>query len=192
MQPGSQNELALRRRIASGDQQAADEFDSCFRPILTRFLQNRVPYQDHQDLIQETFLAAFQSIRNESFVLHKQLGAWLVGILKNKLAVYWRSHKRTEERVVAMNTVEQLATLNSVGDSTVVEVALDVERILRSLSKRQRAILLLNLRYGLNTEQIAAAFKMPPGSVGRILAEAKQFLRSSQKQVKKSSMGTDR
>jgi RNA polymerase sigma factor (sigma-70 family) len=192
MQPGSEDELTLCRRIASGDQQAADEFDSYFRPILSRFLQNRIPYQDHQDLLQDTLLAAFQSLQDAGFVLRKTVGAWLVGILKNKLADYWRSHKRTEERLIAMNSVDQLARLKSVGDSTLVEVALDVERILSSLSKRQRVILLLNLRYGLSTEQVAAALKMPPGSVGRILAEAKRLLRCPQKQLKKISGGSDR
>ncbi|MBM4206800.1 MAG: sigma-70 family RNA polymerase sigma factor [Gammaproteobacteria bacterium] len=63
------------------------------RPVLFRYalLQLR-DYDLADDLVQETLLAAWQSLAN--FEGKAQLRTWLIGILKHKIADHWRRSAR--------------------------------------------------------------------------------------------------
>ena len=196
MEPLSPGDRALIAQIAAGDQRAADSFDARFRPQLLRFAQGRrIPIQDQKDLIQEVLLAAFQEIRKDNFQGKSSLGTWLVGILSHKIADYWEQNQRESDRIVSIEKSRPTAVqspIDRIPDPTPhPDAALEVREILATLPKEHRVILLLNITEGWTTDEIAAALKMPPGTVGRVLWEAKQLLRGNQRILKKLAQGKD-
>src|ERR1022692_2678884 len=178
MEPLSPGDRALIAQSAAGDQRAADSFDARFRPQLLRFAQGRrIPIQDQKDLIQEVLLAAFQEIRKDNFQGKSSLGTWLVGILSHKIADYWERNRREGDR---MDRTEdsRLAAPQSAIDripdpASHPDAALEIRDILATLPKEHRVILLLNITEGWTTGEIAVALKLPSGTVGRVLWEAK-------------------
>jgi len=125
-------------------------------------------------------MAAFQAIKNGNFRGRSALGTWLVGILKHKIADYRAAQQREQKAIVPMTDpllFDTRSHADAVSDiRSDPSIGIEVERLLQRLPKLHRAVLLLNIREGLNTEQIAAATKLPPGTVGRILWEAKRML----------------
>ncbi len=190
MIPKHEEEASLLALIAQGDQSAAEVFDARFRPKLLRFVRGRV-HRDHEDdLAQETLQAAFHAIKNGDFNGRSALGTWLVGILKHKLSDYWAAQKRERNTAVTVFS-EAGSQVDAVADpGSDPNLRIEVDQLLRALPKLHRAVLLLNVREGLNTDQIAAATKLPSGTVGRILWEAKRILRK-QRDLKKLPPKTD-
>jgi RNA polymerase sigma-70 factor (ECF subfamily) len=190
MEPNSEDNRSLVARIAAGDREAADTFDALFRGRLLRFAQSRrVPNQDHNDLVQDVLFAAFRSIQQGGYREAASLGTWLIGILNHKIADYWEHHQRERDRLVpigssAASTIQ--ADLDRVsGSQAAPDNAIEVREILGTLPKEHRVVLLLNLTEGWTTEEIAALLKMRPGTVGRILWEAKRMLREKGLSLKK-------
>ena len=65
-----------------------------YRPMIAAYLRSLVGGDSYQaeDLTQETFLAAHQSL--SQFEQGGNFGAWLLGIAKNKARMHWRSASR--------------------------------------------------------------------------------------------------
>jgi RNA polymerase sigma factor (sigma-70 family) len=111
-------------------------------------------------------------------------------ILKHKIADYWETHRREQDHLVNIQAQPLVATgsaLDSLRDPSQAhpDVAIEVGQILASLPKEHRVLLLLSVREGWTTAQIAAATKLPTGTVGRIIWEAKRSLRAKRINVKK-------
>ncbi len=190
MNPRQEEDASFVALIAQGDESAAEVFDERFRPQLLRFLQGRVQPDHQNDLVQETLQAAFDVIKNGGFDGRSTLGTWLVGILKHKISDYWAAQKR--ERTIMVPVLSearsQVDAVAQLGPDPSIRI--EVDQLLRTLPKLHRAVLLLNIREGMSTAQIAAAAKLPPGTVGRILWEAKRLLRKK-RELKKLSPRTD-
>lgn len=179
----SQEDQSLVARIAAGDREAADAFDARFRNRLVRFAQSRrIPVQDQNDLVQDVLLAAFQKFREHGFREESSLGTWLVGILNHKIADYWERHHRESARLALPENSLDIAmpsALDRVPDPTPhPDIALQMRQSLEALPKEHRVVLLLSVTEGWTTDEIAAILKMRPGTVGRVLWEAKQMLRA--------------
>ena len=191
------DELALVTRIACGDQEAAAAFDTKFRALLHRFLVGRVPAQERDDLVQDVLLAAFQKIRGDGFQGASSLGTWLIGILKHKVADYYELQKRGQSRVVQIDAAPLSRTSSPLDDIPdwhhgPPEIAIEVEQMLASLPRAHRVVLILNLRERHTTNEIASLLKLPPGTVSRIIWEAKRMLRPQHEGLKKLTGGADK
>lgn len=185
-----QDDKALVARIAAGDKEAAELFDLRFRARLLRFAQSRrVPDQDQDDIVQEVFLAAFKNFSENGFHEESALGTWLVGILNHKIADYWERRRRenapSEPRGQAIEGTIQ-SELDQIPDPAPhLDIAVELRQRLSWLPKEHRVILILNITEGQTTDEIAVFLKMPPGTVGRLLWEAKRMLREKKEVVKK-------
>jgi RNA polymerase sigma factor (sigma-70 family) len=189
----SQDDVELVSRIASGDEQAAGRFDARFRPLLVRFLHGRIPPNDHEDLVQNTFLAAITQISQGRFQGTSSLGTWLIGILKHKIADYWDLNRQAQDPLPTDGSLRDAS--NRLPGALVFQpkfdVAIEVAQLLESLPKTHRSVLILNLREGWTTDQIATAMKLPPGTIGRMLWESKQMLRIKRSDLKKLTTRDD-
>jgi len=152
-------------------------------------------FQDQNDLVQDVLLAAFQKIREHKFHGESSLGTWLIGILSHKIADYWDRNSRESGRIARTENIELTATqpaIDRIPDPAPhPDVAVETRENLAMLPKEHRVVLLLNVTEGWTTDEIAALLKMPSGTVGRILWEAKHLLRGNPRALKKLAPGRD-
>jgi RNA polymerase sigma factor (sigma-70 family) len=122
-------------------------------PRLKRVLSRyRIPAQDAEDLLQETFLIMVSkagTIRNPD--------AWLLATLANRCIIYWRKHRSRLWDLVDSTILELL----SEGEAPAQEAAdlrFDLDTLLSHLPDRCRSV--LRLRYGLGCSTAEAAERM--------------------------------
>lgn len=178
--PLNPDDLTLTTGIAAGDQAATDLFAQKFRPRLILVARRRnVPAVDCEDVAHEALLSAIDQLRRGLFRGDSSLGTWLERILGGKIADYWRKlpgHSTLEATATPGNdfqgSYEQLAFAP---DDQVLRTM--VREGLSRMSARHRHVLLLNQRDGYTTKEISQQLGWPEGTVGRVLAEAKQIFK---------------
>jgi RNA polymerase sigma-70 factor, ECF subfamily len=79
----------LITRLAGGDDTALRELFARHAPMLTARLRTVLPPSDVEDVLQETFLAAWKSAK--SYRPEEKAGAWLWGIARRQAALLLRS-----------------------------------------------------------------------------------------------------
>jgi RNA polymerase sigma factor (sigma-70 family) len=122
-------------------------------PRLKRVLSRyRIPAQDADDLLQETFLIMISksgSIRNPD--------AWLLATLANRCIIYWRKHRRRLWDLVDSAILELLADVEAPPQER-ADLRCDLDALLAHLPDRCRSV--LRLRYGLGCSAAEAAARM--------------------------------
>jgi RNA polymerase sigma-70 factor (ECF subfamily) len=171
-----ESDHALLEAWAAGDREAAGKLLARHFDRLYRFFETSAPGQA-EDLLQDTLLGCIESHtryrREASFV------AFLMGIARNKVLMYWR----TKGRRPAMVDVAELS-LVALGASPSTMLADRRELQLLFAAMRQIPIdaqMLLQLHYwdGLNGPSLAAALEVPEGTVRSRLRRAKTQLREA-------------
>jgi RNA polymerase sigma factor (sigma-70 family) len=119
-------------------------------PRLKRVLSRyRIPAQDADDLLQETFLIMISkagSIRNHD--------AWLLATLANRCIIYWRKHRSRLWDLVDTAILELLAD----GEAPAQErsdLRYDLDTLLANLPDRCRSVLRLRYGFGCSTAEAA-------------------------------------
>ncbi len=126
-----------------------EEIQPRLRSVLASF---RIPYEDAEDLLQQTiltFLIKLDGIQDPP--------RWLLGTLRNRCLMYWRSHRRRLYESVDAALLDAIAE----PDESVQEqrdLAHDLNGILHKLSPRCRSV--LRLRYGLGCDPAETAREM--------------------------------
>jgi RNA polymerase sigma factor (sigma-70 family) len=119
-------------------------------PKLKRILfRYRIPAQDADDLLQETFLIMVSkagTIRNPE--------AWILATLSNRCVIYWRKQRSRLWDVVDTAILELLADVEAPAQEK-MELRHDLDSLLAQLPDRCRAV--LRLRYGLGCSTAEAA-----------------------------------
>lgn len=122
-------------------------------PRLKRVLSRyRIPAQDADDLLQETFLIMISkagSIRNYD--------AWLVATLANRCIIYWRKHRARLWDLVDSAILELLADVEAPAQ-TGADLRHDLDTLISNLPDRCRS--LLRLRYGFGCSVAETAEQM--------------------------------
>lgn len=122
-------------------------------PRLKRVLgRYRIPAQDAEDLLQETFLIMISkagSIRNPD--------AWLLATLANRCIIYWRKHRSRLWDLVDTTILELLSEVEAPAQER-AELRFDLDSLLSNLPDRCRSV--LRLRYGLGCSTAEAAERM--------------------------------
>lgn len=119
------------------------------KKVLSRY---RIPAQDADDLLQETFLILVTkagSIRNPD--------AWLVATLANRCIIYWRKHRGRLWDLVDSAILELLADVEAPPQER-ADLRHDLDSLLMALPERCRSI--LRLRYGFGCSTAETAEKM--------------------------------
>ncbi|MEM7480328.1 MAG: RNA polymerase sigma factor [Acidobacteriota bacterium] len=122
----------------------------------------RIPAQDAEDLLQETFLILvrqWETIRNPD--------AWLLVTLRNRCVIYWRRHKIRLFDMVDDAILEFLADGRAPSQEK-ADLKVDLEEVLERLPLRCRRV--LRLRYGLGFTAAEAGKRLgyQPSSIPKV------------------------
>jgi RNA polymerase sigma-70 factor, ECF subfamily len=165
----------LIRRVRAGDIGAFDTLVAAYmRPAFQMAYRVMGHREDAEDLLQESFLAAYQYL--DSFDVERPFGPWLNRIVLNRGANLRRSRTRrqTEPETEAVS-----AAPSALDESTRTEARELLNRALATLSERQRMIVTLFDVDGLTSAEIGERLELAPGTVRWHLHEARRVLRGT-------------
>lgn len=182
-------------RAQAGDRSAFDHLVESHRERLAAFVGKRMSRYlrgrfELEDVLQETFLKAFQSIaafeeRGPDSFLH-----WLRGIAENLLLYWAREHHRTDQLPLLADV--QASAVSPSKDLRREERFDRLQRILAGFSSEQREVILLARVEGLPMKEVAVRLGRSPDAVRQILWRALQKLRSSFGETESLSLPKDR
>lgn len=161
----------LTKKAIKGDADAFGELYSLFAGDMYRYaLYNLSSREAAQDAVQETALEAFKGIiklKNESAAK-----AWFFGILYNVCKRFQREKYSPES-----TPLELCGELSSADTSEDILTALDLIRLIDTLSVQEREIVLLSSVCGYSGKEIAQVTGIPHGTVRSKLSRALAKLR---------------
>lgn len=137
-----------------------DQMQPRLRATFSRF---RVPFEDAEDLLQQTLLT----------YLHKKEGIhdlerWLLGALRNRCLMYWRTRRRQVYRSVDTALLEAVAEPRQPAQET-ADLIYDLEKAVDRLPERCQALLNLRYRLGLDPPETAERMGYRPSSIYKVL-----------------------
>jgi RNA polymerase sigma-70 factor, ECF subfamily len=134
-------------------------------------------HSDAEDIVQETFLAAFERIR--SFEGRSSLKTWLARILMNRAARHHRSRRvRQAAQPVRLSDASRAVLQGAARDQIHNDdIRMDVLAVLQTLKPEHREILVLRELEGMNYQEIASVLELPDGTVESRLFRARQELK---------------
>ena len=146
------SDLELVAQWKSGDERAATELVSRHAQALARFASSFGAREDVDDLVQDTFVRAFQSL--EGFRGESSFRTWLFTIERRLLLDRRRAEKRRPSRVEVQEG--DAATEYDPLDMLVAgEAANRVQDAMKRLSPTQREVFALRVSEGLSYREIA-------------------------------------
>lgn len=147
--------------------------------VVHRYVASRVKGADIDDVVSETFIAAFRS-RGRYDQAYSDARPWLLGIATNVL----RHHQRSEGRRLARLRGHVHINESSPDLADSVASAIDheselarVDQALGRLDPHQRDVILLAASCDLTYEEIARSLDLPVGTVRSRLSRARKRLR---------------
>ena len=168
-------DAAVIRRVRAGDAAAFDVLVAEYmRPAFQMAYRVVGHREDAEDLVQESFLAAYQYL--DSFDVERPFGPWLNRIVLNRGANLRRARTRrqTEPETEAVSTAP-----SALDESTRTEARELLTRALATLSERQRMVVTLFDVDGLTSTEIGERLELAPGTVRWHLHEARRVLRGA-------------
>ncbi|NUO97248.1 MAG: RNA polymerase sigma factor [Nonomuraea sp.] len=149
-------------------------------PALHRYVTRRLGESLADDIVAETFLAAFQRLARYD-TGHRDARPWLYGIAANLVG----KHRRTEiraYRALARTGVDEVA--ESYADRVDARVSAgaahrELARALATLSPQDREVLLMIAWADFSYEEVALALGIPVGTVRSRLHRARRKTRAS-------------
>ncbi|MBV1856851.1 MAG: sigma-70 family RNA polymerase sigma factor [Nannocystaceae bacterium] len=169
-----ESETKLLDAWALGDERAAQALLTRHFDRLFRFFELSAPGAA-EDLVQETLLAALEG--RDSYRADANFCAFLMGIARNKVLMYWRTRSRRPREVdVGALSLEALGA-----SATSVIARRDAERslllALRLIPLADQLLLQMHYWDGLTGPELANALDVPEGTVRSRLRSAKARLR---------------
>lgn len=143
------DERMLARATKAGDRQAFDELVTTHRADVARFLAYRLPQPDVEDVLQETFIAAWQARAKYDF--SSTYRTWLIGIAINKS----RDRNRSNRRDLGNTSLESAEQIQTQPNQLRAETSVVLSEALAQLSERDQEIIHLYYGAGLNLREIA-------------------------------------
>ncbi len=138
--------------------------------------------EDAQDVVQETFLSAYQSL--DSFKGEAQFFTWLYRIAMNTAISLRRKHKGTLSIDAGLNGEASMEPMDGSESSQPGhalerrEVEHRIQKALKHLSPEHRAVLVLKDMEGQKYETIAEILQVPIGTIRSRLHRARIELRA--------------
>jgi RNA polymerase sigma-70 factor (ECF subfamily) len=185
---GQVDNSVLIREAQGGNAAAFEELVRMYdRAVLRLAMHITGSEQDAQDIYQEVFLRAYQSLPR--FRFECSFYTWLYRITSNLCLDYLRRRQRSQKHVSVMVSAEgeQRDALDLVPDRTPAhnperellsrELRARIGRALGTLSPRERVVFDLKHAHGLRLRSIAEILKTSEGAVRNTLFRATQKLR---------------
>ncbi|UDQ99204.1 RNA polymerase sigma factor [Lentisphaerota bacterium WC36G] len=89
------NDLQIINSVIDGDIEQYELLMTKYKQKVFSVIANRVPPSEYDAMLQETFISAFQSLKNYSN--EYPFSSWLSGIAYRKCCNYWRNISRSKE-----------------------------------------------------------------------------------------------
>jgi len=159
--------------FANGDESALRAAYDHHGKLIYSFCRRSIPEDRAMDVTQEVFVSAWRA-RARFDPAKGTLGAWLMGIAKNRLIDNIRSEQRHADRRDDTEVVELPASadVDRVGDQMIVA------SVLQQLPARSRQVVELAYFDDLTHTQIAERTKLPLGTVKSDIRRALSRMRS--------------
>lgn len=146
-----------------------------------RYLSRRVGMSAAEDLVGETFAAAFRSRRSYDLG-YADARPWLFGIATNLTRHYWRSEGRRLAREAKASHMPLPAVEPDTSDGVAERLFFEalgtpIVEALAQLDPDQHDVVLLLAGPGLSYEEISVALGIPVGTVRSRLSRARRQLR---------------
>lgn len=125
-------------------------------------LRHRIPAQDAEDLLQQTFLTFVQQ-RSE---IHSPQG-WLLGTLRKNCLLYWRDRRRRLYEAVDATLLEWKAKPVEASQEQHL-LREDVARAITRVHPRCQSLLVLRYSLGLEPRELALELSYSPSSISKI------------------------
>lgn len=176
---GAHTDAAVIRSSLADPDRFAAVYDR-YAAMLYRYAYQRVGPEIADDVVAETFLAAFRG--RASYDLERQdARPWLFGILTRELASH---HRRERARYRAMSRSTHDTVQDGPADQVAARVVADAARgplaaALAELAPGDRDVLLLVAWGQLSYDEVADSLNIPQGTVGSRLNRARRRVRQA-------------
>lgn len=140
---------------------------------LYRYLAFRIPNRaDAEDVVSKTALLAWEKFEQYDSV-RGTVAEWVMGIAKNQVRMYWRSHKPS----CSLEDVQSLfADDSGVNDDRLHSKQL-VERVFTTLNDEQKALLALHYLDGIPYDILAIRFQKSSASLRKNVSRTVAMIR---------------
>ena len=180
-------EAKLVEKLRSGDSAAMEEFYNIYRSRLCTLVLEQVD-RDHaitEDLVQETFLAALNSL--DKFRGDSQLYTWLRSIALHKINDFYRRKVREPRPKESSPDFDAMKQLEQIGNDepatfTVLEseeIRQSVHQALVDLPQDYQEVLVLKYLEEMPVLEISQVMGRSPKSVEGLLARARKAMRDN-------------
>ncbi len=170
----------LVERAKGGDREAFDQLEKVYRDRLASSLRNLCrfhigPKVDVNDILQDTFLRAYQSLGRFEWIDGDSFFRWLCGIAKRSLAQAAQDARRAERGAVEESVPE---SGTSPSKHLRRQERFDrLESALGKLSPDDRQVILLSRIKGLPSAEVAERMNSTPAAVRQRLVRALRELK---------------
>ena len=147
-----QTDLDLIARWRRGDERAASELVARHAQALARFAASFGAHDEIDDLVQDTFIRAFQSL--DGFRAESSFRTWLFTIERRLLLDRRRAEKRRPSRVEVQEG-DASTEYDALDTMVAGESAHRVREAMTKLSPTQREVFVLRVAQGLSYKEIA-------------------------------------
>jgi len=180
---GREEERRLVKELLKEDREALRKFLDHYQKPLFSFIKKRTRNsQDAEDIVQETLIAALESLPN--FKFRSSLFSWLCSIARHEIADYYRREKIKTILFSYFPFLEEIRdqALGPEGKYLRQELQQEIKTVLRQLSEGYAKILRLKYIDGLSMKAIAQKMAITVKAVESRLSRArKQFAQKWQK-----------
>lgn len=175
MEPDDESLLAAWRE---GDDRAGSKLLRRHFISIAQFFERRVPEPALDDLVQLTFMAAFQA--RDRMPEGVRFRAYLFGIARKKLLMHLRSNRAKSGRESPLPS--ELAAASSLGPSRVIaareEAAVMLEAV-QTLPEELQMVVELYYCEELSVREVASVLERPTGTIKTWLHRARGLLREA-------------
>lgn len=173
----------LIARTLQGDQRAFEGLVERYSPLVFRVVRGVLARSTEvEDIVQEVFLRAYRSLGQ--IEAGSRLGPWLVRIAVNLCYDHLRRLRRRPERSFSDLTLQEARVVDTLLRDERASQAVDrvflrdvAEKLMGQLAPRDRAVLLLKEREGMDTREVARALGCTETAVRLRLFRARRALR---------------
>jgi len=145
-------DLELVARWKAGDERAATSLVARHAPALSRFAVSLGQRTDVEEVVQDTFVRAFNSI--ESFRAESSLRTWLFTI-ERRLILDRRRAERRRRDDASVDEADAVTEFDALDEIVAEEAEARVRTAVDRLSRLQREVFLLRVNEGLSYKEIA-------------------------------------
>jgi RNA polymerase sigma-70 factor, ECF subfamily len=155
-------------RLAGGDETALRELFARHAPWLAVRLRAALPASDVEDVLQETFTAAWRGARSFRATPGGSVGGWLWGIARNQTAMWLRKRSRDGVFRAAYAEMEEVDVAVAEDAHSAADARMDLDAALATLGPEggpEREVWRLLFVEDRPVAQVAALTGVPVGTV---------------------------